>query len=61
MWKRLGHKNIVPLLGITVNPLQLVSEWMPNGDLREYIGKNIDASRLGLVGAPFVSVSHHVY
>ena len=52
MWKRLGHKNIVPLLGITADPLQLISEWMPNGDLRDYIEKHIDANRVGLVGGP---------
>lgn len=50
MWKHAKHKNIVPLFGITVKPLQLVSEWMPNGNLTEYIGNNPDASRLDLVG-----------
>lgn len=29
-----------------------ISEWMPGGDLTEYIGKHPDANRLGLVGAP---------
>ena len=50
MWKRLNHQNIVPLLGITSTPLQLISEWMPNGNLTEYIGVRPDADRLGLVG-----------
>ena len=50
VWKRLKHKNIVPLLGITSNPLQLVSDWMPGGDLTEYIRKHPDTDRLGLVG-----------
>ena len=49
MWKRLTHPNIVPLIGITSNPLQLVSDWMPGGDLTEYIKKRPDADRLGLV------------
>ena len=52
MWKRLEHRNIVPLLGITSAPLQLISEWMPGGDLRKYAKKHPDADRLGLVGAP---------
>ena len=52
MWKRLKHKNIVPLLGITPSPLQLISEWIPSGDLTEYLKKNPDADRLGLVGVP---------
>ena len=50
MWKCLDHKNIVPLLGITESPLQLISEWMPGGHLTEYIGDHPDANRLGLVG-----------
>ena len=50
MWKRLQHPNIVPLCGVTVSPLQLVSEWMPGGELREYIRKNRDANILDLVG-----------
>jgi len=50
VWKRLAHPNIVPLLGITPTPLQLVSEWMPGGDLTEYIKSHPDTDRLGLVG-----------
>ena len=46
------HKNIVPLLGISVTPCQLISEWMPGGDLAEYIGKNPNANRLRLVSVP---------
>jgi hypothetical protein len=47
----LEHKNIVPLLGITLAPLQLISDWMPGGDLTEYIKKDPDVDRLDLVGA----------
>ena len=56
MWKRLLHPNIVPLLGITPTPLQLISEWMPGGDLVEHIKKHPDADRLGLVGVPSIGV-----
>ena len=52
MWKRLEHQNIVPLLGITSYPLQLISEWMSGGDLTEYIRKHPEADRLGLVVIP---------
>jgi serine/threonine protein kinase len=52
VWKRLEHRNIVPLLGITPNPLQLISEWMPGGDLTEYIKKHSGADRLGLASTP---------
>ena len=55
MWKRLDHKNVVPLLGITLTPLQLISDWMPNGDLTEYVKGHSDADRLGLVGVPPVA------
>ena len=48
MWKRLKHRNIVPFLGITPNPLQLISEWMPGGDLTEYIKNYPSADRLNL-------------
>ena len=54
MWKRLRHPNIVPLLGITLEPLQLISAWMPGGELKEYIAKNSDVDQLGLVGIPFL-------
>lgn len=60
MWKRLTHPNIVPLLGVTSNPPQLVSDWMPGGDLPRYIKNNPDADRLGLVGilpVAFISYS----
>ena len=52
VWKRLEHQNIVPFLGITPSPLQLISEWMPGGDLTEYIKKHPDANRIDLVSAP---------
>lgn len=52
MWKRLIHPNIVPLLGVTIDPFQLISEWMPGGDLPKYIKKNPNVDRLGLVWVP---------
>jgi len=52
VWKRLDHQNIVPLLGITFTPLQLISEWMPNGNLTEYIRTHPETDRLELVGVP---------
>ena len=54
MCKRLTHPNIVPRLGITPDPLQLISEWIPGGDLTDYIKKHPGADRVGLVGAPLV-------
>ena len=54
MWKHLDHQNIVPLLGITITPLQLISEWIPCGDLRAYLKNHPGADRLGLVCAPAI-------
>lgn len=52
VWKRLSHPNVVPLLSITIAPLQFVSDWIPGGTLPEYIKNNPNADRLILVGFP---------
>jgi hypothetical protein len=54
VWKCMKHKNIVPLLGVTSAPLQLISDWMPGGELTEHIEQHPNADRLGLVGPNFV-------
>ena len=46
------HPNIVPLLGITLEPLQLISAWMPGGGIKEYIFNHPGTDLIGLVGAP---------
>jgi len=50
MWKRLTHPNILSLLGVTIDPPQLISKWMPGGNMSRYIQKNPNADRLRLVG-----------
>ena len=54
------HPNIVPLLGITITPFQLISNWMSGGDLPDYIEKNPDADRLVLVRVPPVVLITHL-
>ena len=49
MWKRLNHPNIVPFKGVTFEPLQLVSEWMDCGELREYLRTHSGANLISLV------------
>ena len=49
VWKHLAHPNIVPLLGATINPLQLISDRMPGGDLTEYISNHPETDRTSLV------------
>jgi hypothetical protein len=56
---RLTHPNIVPLLGITFAPLQLISYWM-SPDLPKYIEKNSDADRLELVGVAPADPRHPI-
>jgi serine/threonine protein kinase len=52
MSKYLEHPNIVPLLGATVDPFELISDWMSGGDLPGYIANNQNADRVSLVGTP---------
>ena len=44
-WKHLTHPNIVPLLGATINPPQLISDRMPGGYLTKYIASHPDMDR----------------
>ncbi|KAF9643680.1 kinase-like protein, partial [Thelephora ganbajun] len=65
MWKHLEHPNIVPLLGVTITPLQLISTWMPGGNLPEYIKTHPDADQLQFVGvlplcSPHAYLSHQL-
>ena len=57
MWKHLSHPNILSLLGVTIAPFQLISNWMPGGDLPGYIKKNPSADRLKLVDVPPVAIT----
>ena len=49
VWKHLAHPNIVPLLGATVDPPQLISDRMPGGNLTEYITCHPDTDSRSLV------------
>ena len=55
-WKHMTHPNIVPLLGVTLDPPQLISDWMPGGDLTEYIAGHPGADRIGLVSDFYASL-----
>ncbi|KAF9644869.1 kinase-like protein [Thelephora ganbajun] len=50
-WESLRHPNVLPLLGVTMNEYHfaMVSEWMENGNINEFVKANPDADRLGLL------------
>ncbi|KAF9642386.1 kinase-like protein [Thelephora ganbajun] len=50
-WKHLRHPNILPLLGVTVSEYQfmMVSEWMENGNINEFIGRDRSTNRTALL------------
>ena len=50
-WSHLNHPNIVPFRGVTLEPPQLVSEWISGTELRVYARGNPHAI-LGLVSPP---------
>jgi serine/threonine protein kinase len=56
IWGRLRHPNIVPFVGITTDLSQVVSEWMPNGNMREFIERNPGTDRIGLVGLRVITL-----
>ena len=60
MWRHLTHPNVIPLLGVTIDPSQLISGWVSGGDLTGYITDHPDTGRLGLVCPPnFVVLRTH--
>ena len=51
-WKILRHPNVLPLIGVTMSETQfaMVSDWMGNGNLSEFVKAHPDVNRLELVG-----------
>jgi serine/threonine protein kinase len=62
IWAQLSfHPNIAPFLGIWVNrtgknDIGLVSEWMSNGNIIEYLMQNPFEPRMDLVRLGFLSL-----
>ena len=50
-WKHLQHPNILPLLGVTIRErwFAMVSGWMDNGNINEFIEEDKLANRPMLV------------
>ena len=54
-WRSLQHPNILPLLGVvmTGNQFAMVSEWMTNGNINQYVTTHPHKNRFELVSNPF--------
>ena len=52
MWRTLQHPNILPLIGVMMSESQfaMVSDWMTNGTINDFVKAYPDADRLELVG-----------
>ena len=50
-WKAFYHPNVLSLLGITMSNDQfaMVSEWMVNGNINEFVKAHKNANRFELV------------
>jgi len=59
-WKALHHPNVLPLLGVTMvdKHFAMVSEWMVNGSINQFIMVHRDVNRFELVGFSFLSQLH---
>ena len=51
-WKALRHQNALPLLGVMMKNREfvMVSQWMDNGNINEFIETHGNANRFKLVG-----------
>jgi len=54
MWKALQHPNVMPLIGamMTETRFAMISEWMVNGNINQFVKAHPHVDRLGLVGPP---------
>ncbi|KAF9778163.1 kinase-like domain-containing protein [Thelephora terrestris] len=59
-WKSLQHQNVLPLLGaiMTGGQFAMVSEWMTNGNIKEFIAARRDANRFELLAGAARGLEH---
>ena len=55
MWKSLQHPNVMPLVGVAMSEshFAMISDWMANGSICEFLKGNPSANRLELVSLWF--------
>jgi len=51
LWVKLEHENILRCFGVTVDKPQIVIDWMPNGEVMEYVQEHKHADRVRLVSS----------
>jgi len=61
MWGALRHPNVLPLVGVAMTDAQfaMVTEWMVNGNINEFLKVHPEADRLGLVRFPSETLLSH--
>ena len=52
MWRSLRHPNVLPLIGVMVsrNQFAMISDWMVNGNMSDFVKAHPDVNRITLVG-----------
>ena len=50
-WRTLRHPNVFPLVGVTMGDRRfaMLSEWMANGNINEFVDSHEDVNRWALV------------
>ena len=61
-WKSLRHPTVLPLLGVimTGNRFAMVSEWMTNGNINQFVSTHRNVNRFDLVSSPSKLLSHSI-
>ena len=51
IWRRLSYPNVLPVLDVSPKlfPLCVITEWMANGNIVEFISKHLEVNHLRLV------------
>ena len=51
-WKTLRHPNVLPLIGVTMTEtcFAMISDWMSNGNINNFVKAHPHVDRLKLVG-----------
>ena len=59
IWKALHHPNILPLFRVAMgqNQFAMVSEWMEDGNINQFVKAHPDVDRVELVCFPFSFLS----